>query len=77
MIMNWLELSVEIQLFKLLKVNMPTQEEYIKAAEGRIQEFSKSSGEVIGNMTMTAIHAELKTMFNIGKEQSCQKQPTQ
>ena len=40
--------------------------EYIETAEERIQEFSKSSGEVIGNMTMTAIRAELKTMFNMG-----------
>ena len=50
---------------------MPTSEEYIEAAIERIREFSRSSGEVIGNMTMTAIRVELKTMFNIGKEEPC------
>ena len=57
---------------------MPTQEEYLSAAEERIKEFSRSSGESLGPMTMLAIRVELKTMFNIGnKEKTCQKQPTQ
>jgi hypothetical protein len=43
-------------------------EEYIKAAEDRIKEFSQSAGETIGPMTATAIHVELKAMFNVGKE---------
>jgi hypothetical protein len=55
---------------------MPTQEEYIEAAEDRIREFSQSSREYIGPMTMTAIRVELKTMFNIGAE-TCQKHPIQ
>lgn len=56
---------------------MPSREEYVTAAEERIEEFSRSSGEVLGPMTKLAIRVELKTMFNVGKEKSCQKQPTQ
>ena len=44
------------------------QEEYVEAAEERIREFSRSSGEILGPMTMLAIRVELKTIFNIGKE---------
>jgi hypothetical protein len=47
---------------------IPMPEEYIKAAEDRIKEFSQSAGETIGPMTATAIHVELKAMFNVGKE---------
>lgn len=54
---------------------MSTPEEYIKAAEDRIKEFSEVAGEIIGPMTATAIHAELKTMLSISltEEQPCPK----
>jgi hypothetical protein len=40
--------------------------EYIKTAEDRIRDFSKGFGEEIGGFTMTAIHKELNTMFDVG-----------
>jgi hypothetical protein len=40
--------------------------EYVSAAEDRIRDFAKAAGENIGGFTMTAIHKELKTMFEAG-----------
>ena len=55
---------------------MSTPEEYIEASMKRIKDFSQHAGEDIGPATAAAIHAELKTIFNVGVE-SCLKQLTQ
>ena len=43
-----------------------TKKEYIQTAEDRIRDFAKCADEQIGGFTMTAIHKELETIFDVG-----------
>lgn len=46
-----------------------SKEEFVEASMKRIEDFAKDCHEEISVMTKTAIHSELKTMFEAGKNE--------